>query len=79
MSLSDWITLSSSNLDAYRYDPDTQELQVRFKTSGLTYSYADVPQDVAQGLGSADSAGKYFAQSIKGAYTFTIAGITPSE
>ncbi len=63
----DWKRLDSSNLDAMRYDPETKQLQVRFK-SGRTYDYPEVPQDVADGLESAGSPGAYFNTAIKGVY-----------
>jgi hypothetical protein len=59
--------LASSNLAGYDYDPDTQTLQIRFK-SGRTYSYASVPQGVVDGLGTADSPGQYFNSTIKDVY-----------
>ena len=30
MTMSDWTTVSSTNVQSFRYDPDTEELQVRF-------------------------------------------------
>lgn len=63
----DWTPLNSSNLYAYRYDEQTRLLQIRF-VSGRTYAYKDVPQDVADGLGSAGSPGQYFNNSIKGTF-----------
>jgi hypothetical protein len=59
--------LSSSNLSAYNYDPDTQLLTIQF-VSGRSYDYKNVPQDVADGLGQADSPGKYFNSNIKNVY-----------
>lgn len=59
--------LSSSNLSAYNYDPDTQLLTIQF-ASGRSYDYKNVPQDVADGLGQADSPGKYFNNNIKNVY-----------
>lgn len=60
--------LNSSNLRGYEYQSDTRLLKVTFM-SGRTYVYQDVPQDVADGLGSADSPGKYFNSSIKDTYS----------
>lgn len=59
--------LSSSNLAGCEYDPDTRVLRIRFK-SGRTYNYANVPQDVYEGLLSAPSPGQYFNSAIKGVY-----------
>jgi hypothetical protein len=59
--------LDSSNLASYDYDADSRVLSITF-VSGRTYRYKDVPQDVADGLGSADSPGRYFNSSIKNVY-----------
>lgn len=63
----DWTPLSSSNIGAMRYDENSRLLQIRF-LSGHAYDFKDVPADVADGLRQADSAGKYFNNSIKGVY-----------
>ncbi len=62
--------VKSSNIDSIAYDPDTSEMQVRFRGGG-TYSYAKVPQTVVDGLMNADSVGSHFHQHIKGKYDFT--------
>lgn len=62
-----WQQLASSNIDAMRYDPETQVLQIRFK-SGQTYDYNGVPQAIADGLAAAASPGSFFAQNIKSNY-----------
>lgn len=61
------IPLSSSNLSAYDYDEETRTLRITFK-SGRTYTYADVPQSIADGLGTASSPGGYFNATIKNQY-----------
>ena len=63
----DWQPLSSSNLNAMRYDPETKTLQIRFN-SGRTYDYSDVPPEVAEGLTTASSPGAYFNAAIKNQY-----------
>lgn len=63
----DWQPLSSSNLNAMRYDPSTQTLQIRFQ-SGRSYDYQGVPQEVADGLASAQSPGAYFNAAIRNVY-----------
>ena len=60
--------LNSSNLQGYDYDPVMQTLKIRF-VSGRTYSYAEVPQDVVDGLASASSPGQYFNAAIKDQYS----------
>lgn len=64
----DWTNLSSSNVAAYRYNPGTKVLQIRFH-SGRVYGYKDVPQDVVDGLGTAESAGRYVNSEIKNRYS----------
>lgn len=59
--------LRSSNLAGYEYDPDRQELKIQFH-SGRTYTYGSVPETIAEGLGSADSPGRYFHNHIKDVY-----------
>lgn len=61
------IALDSTNLAGYEYDPQTQLLTVAFK-HGRSYSYKDVPQAIADGLGSAPSPGQYFNSNIKNSY-----------
>ena len=65
-----WNPVVSSNIERWRYDPDTHVMEIRFVGSTDTYSYDDVPVDVAQGFESAPSAGKYFHNYIKGKYRF---------
>ena len=62
-----WHPLVSSNVAAYRYDHNSHILYVRF-TSGREYSFSGVPQEVADGLGSAQSPGHYFHTAIKNQY-----------
>ena len=65
------IPLKSSNLAAAGYDPATQVLRVQFK-NGSIYDYSQVPPDVANALFSANSAGQYLHQRIKGQYEHTL-------
>ena len=51
------------------YNEETQELTVMF-TLGSRYIYKKVPKDVADGLGTAKSAGGYLNACIKGKYEF---------
>ncbi len=63
-----WQPLQSSNVAAYRYNPGSRVLQIRFH-SGRIYGYKDVPENVADGLGTAESAGKYVNSAIKNSYS----------
>jgi KTSC domain len=73
----DWKWLYSSNLVQYYYNKDTKELAIIFHGNRL-YRFRGVPQDVADGLGTAASAGKYFNTKIKGRYPFSGSGELPS-
>ena len=61
-----WRPLSSSNLDAYNYNPETQELRIQFH-GGRIYKYFRIPQEMADALGSASSPGGWFHANLKGA------------
>lgn len=65
-----WNKVESSNIARWRYDPETRVLEMQFVTGDATYSYDDVPMDVAEGLQSAASIGSYFHNNIKGRYRF---------
>lgn len=60
-------SLASSNLSSYDYNPATQTLTIVFH-GGRVYTYSSVPQGIADGLGSAESAGRYFNHNIKDVY-----------
>lgn len=68
--LGEYEGLSSSNLDAYRYDDNSKTLWIRFHGNRV-YRYEAVPQDIADGLGSAGSPGGFFHANIKGNYRYT--------
>ncbi|MGW8396401.1 KTSC domain-containing protein [Streptomyces lydicus] len=61
-------SVSSSNIRSIGYDAEEMLLEVEF-FSGI-YRYYSVPESVYQGLISASSHGRYFAQKIKGRYAF---------
>ncbi len=63
--------VDSSNIEAIGYDPDSQELYVRFLNSGETYLYYDVEEWVFQEFLQADSKGTYFHANIKVRYQFS--------
>lgn len=62
--------VSSSNIAAIGYDPDSQTLEIEFLNGGV-YQYFDVPQHIHEGLMNAGSHGQYLAQNIKGAYRYS--------
>lgn len=49
------------------YDPDTQALDVTF-SSGQTYTFEGVPQDVADAFEAAPSPGSFYHSQLKGRY-----------
>lgn len=64
-----WQTVKSSNIEAVGYDLSTKILSVRFIKSGI-YRYFDVPENIYEEFVKAESAGKYFAEWIKGVFEF---------
>lgn len=62
-------TVSSSNIAAIGYDPDSGVLEIEF-TNSAVYSYFGVPLGEFEGLISADSKGKYLHANIKGRYPY---------
>ena len=63
------ITLHSSVLAGFRYDPDGRQLWLRFQTGAL-FVYQMVPATLAQSLVEADSKGEYFNSAIRGRFPF---------
>lgn len=49
------------------YDDRAQTLDITFR-SGRTYTYRNVPPDVAEQLASSDSPGKFWRANIKDAF-----------
>jgi hypothetical protein len=66
----EWKNLSSSNVTQYKYDSKTREMVIVFH-GGRPYAFRGVPQDVADGLETAASAGSYVNRKIKGQYPFS--------
>lgn len=63
-------SVSSSNISAVGYDPETQTLEVEFR-NGSAYSYEGVPEEVHAALLGAGSVGGYFNAFIKDRYSYT--------
>ena len=63
--------VDSSNIEAIGYDPDTQQLHVRFVKSGETYVYYDVEEWVFQEFMQADSKGTYLNNQIKERFQYS--------
>lgn len=62
--------VTSSNVAAVGYDPDTRTLEVEFK-SGAAYSYSGVPAEIHRSLVESPSVGAYFSANIKDHYPTT--------
>ena len=68
--MSKWIeTPQSSNVAGFSYNEATQVLTVQFN-SGNRYDYYDVPEQIFEGMNSAESKGKYLNAKIKGHYRY---------
>jgi hypothetical protein len=65
----DFQPVTSSNIRGAHYDRDTSTLTVQF-TNGSRYAYSAVPADVYDDLITASSPGTYFADNVKGAYSY---------
>lgn len=70
MAKTEFKAVASSNILGIAYDEDTQEMQVEF-TSGSTYKYDDVPQEIYEDFLGASSPGTFFANNIKGSYGYS--------
>ena len=60
----DYVPVTSSNVAAVAFDPDTNTLGVRF-LNGSEYHYFGVPEEVFEALKSASSVGSYLNAAIK--------------
>jgi hypothetical protein len=60
--------LHSSVLAGFRYDPDRQQLWLRFRGGDL-YVYQMVPEAVVQAFLNAPSHGHYFNTAIRGRFS----------
>lgn len=65
-----WVSLSSSNVAAAKYDDAQQLLSIRFRSGGV-YDYQGVGRGVYEGLIGAASAGKYVYYNIAHSYPYT--------
>jgi lysyl-tRNA synthetase class 2 len=61
------IALVSSVLLGLSYDPQSEQLWLRFRTGDL-YVYEKVPASVMQALLEAPSQGRYFNSAIRGRF-----------
>jgi len=57
--------VTSSHIAAVGYNAETRELYITFKKTGDTWSYLDVPVEIAHAFMHADSKGGYLANHIR--------------
>jgi hypothetical protein len=57
----------SSNIQKIVYDDEMCKLKVTF-SSGVTYIYSNIPNDLFEKFIKSDSKGKFFSQNIKGKF-----------
>lgn len=61
-----WHYVSSSNVDAFKYDKAARELYIQFH-GARRYKYFNIDRDMAEGLAQASSPGGWFHANLKGA------------
>lgn len=62
--------VQSSTIQTCGYDPESQELHVKFKDGGY-YTYTDVPPEKHQAFMMSGSKGQFLHQHIKGKHDHT--------
>lgn len=65
-----WEDVDSSMITAFKYHPESQQLDVIFNRTGI-YTYFDVPADIVAGLRKASSKGSYMRYAIIDMYHST--------
>jgi hypothetical protein len=61
--------MPSRVIHSFSYHEDDRRLIVRF-VGGRVYSYAEVPAEIAKGLASAPSRGRYFGEHVRDRFAF---------
>ncbi len=62
--------VQSEAIMSLAYDETAQRLRATFRGNGRTYEYADVPQQLYDGLILADSIGHFFNAHIRDRYDY---------
>lgn len=65
----DWTYVTSSHLNAIKYDSRTRTLRVWFN-DGSVYRYSGVPAGVVRDLLATPSVGGYFARFVRNNYPY---------
>ena len=63
-----WTDTDSTMIVAYDYDPNMKVLHLRFRLSGETRSYQNIPPELAAEFIAAPSKGKFFHNRIRDEY-----------
>jgi hypothetical protein len=64
------VYVQSTAIEQVGYDAENQDLRAKFRDSGKTYVYREVPQEVYDALLFADSLGAYFNSHIRDQFEF---------
>lgn len=59
------VLVPSTAIESYQWDPKTETATVRFKGGDTDYDFPNVPKEVMEGWGDAQSKGKYYNAVIK--------------
>ena len=62
--------VQSTNIHSIGYKADTQTLTIKFRVSGQTYEYYNVPQNLYEGLMASESKGKYINDNIRSQFNY---------
>lgn len=62
--------VQSTNILSIGYKADTQTLIVKFRVSGQTYEYLNVPQTLYEGLMASESKGTYLNDNIRSQFNY---------
>ena len=55
-----WISVDNSSLIlAYKYDSETKELDVQFKSNGAKYRYSNIPSIIGDAIKHQEKIGKF--------------------
>lgn len=58
------LNVASSQIAGMGYDAETKVLRVVFKSSGATYDYQDVPPEIIEAIGQAESVGRFINANV---------------
>jgi KTSC domain-containing protein len=67
------VKMDSTDIKSAGWDPKTRQLTIRFHSGPEVYLYENVPSGIYKRLIAANSAGRCFANHIKGKFKFRVA------